>query len=118
MWRAATAVTSGSRLPPRAVYALACICRDNSARRLPPTRRENRSVRKLRLTRALLLCQIADLVEPLAGALAQYISRFGAGLGRQQRDLSAVADAFLEHLLCIFGVLGDPVLGGSRLGEI
>ena len=34
------------------------------------------------------------------------------------RDLAAVIDALLQHLLGVFGVLGDPVLGRGRLRQI
>src|SRR6516162_3310145 len=67
--------------------------------------------------RTLLLRKVADLVQPFASALAKNIGRLGAGLGRQQGDIAAIADALLEDLLRVLGVLGDAVLGRSGLSE-
>src|ERR1700730_12088557 len=66
----------------------------------------------------LVLREFAELVEPLAGAFAQDVSRLGAGFGCQQRNLAAVAYALFQHLLRVFGVLGDTVLGRDRLCEV
>jgi len=41
-----------------------------------------------------VLREFTELVEPLAGAFAQDVSRLGAGFGCQQRNLSAVATLF------------------------
>src|ERR1700736_140366 len=66
----------------------------------------------------LVLGEFTELVEPLAGALAQDVSRLGARFGRQQRDLAAVAYALFQHLLCVFGVLSNAVLGRDRLRQV
>src|ERR1700730_16364068 len=62
--------------------------------------------------------QGADLVQTLGGALVQHRGCIRARLGRDRDDLAAVTDTLLDHLLGVFGVLGDPVLGRGRLGQV
>src|SRR5580704_15912640 len=62
--------------------------------------------------------QGADLVQTLGGALVQHRGCIRARLGRDRDDLAAVTDTLLDHLLGVFGVLCDPVLGRGRLGQV
>src|SRR5215831_15916422 len=66
----------------------------------------------------LLLCEIAKLVEPLGGALAQHVGSFATSLGCQHCDFAAVTDALFEHLFGVFGVLRDAVFSRSWLRKI
>src|SRR5260221_10556747 len=117
------AATSDSRPPLRVACAPGSICRADAAEggcRL----RHGLPVCCLPvcwvtlLARVLVFCELAELVEPLGGTLAQHIRRLGAGLGRQQRYLAAMVDALLEHLLRELRVLRDPILGRRWLGKV
>jgi hypothetical protein len=72
----------------------------------------------LRSVCGLVLSHLAQFVEAFASALAQNVGCLGAGSSRQLGDLAAVIDALFEHLLSVFGILDDPVLGRDRLGEV
>src|SRR5712691_5326920 len=124
-WRAAMAATSGWKIRPMAACAPGCTYRGEggplpwTAGLWPACGRDGRGpIRKPVLTRGWLARQGAHLVEAFVGALVQDLGGLGAGLGRDRGDLAAVLHALFQHLLHVFGVLGDPVLGRGRRCQV
>src|SRR5436305_6186286 len=115
MLRAAMAATCGWRTRPVAGCAPACTCRAN--KKAAPGDGLSLSAR-LRLPPVLLAAESADFVEACSSPLVQDLGSLGAGLRGNGRDFTTVIGALVQHLLGVFGVLGDAGLGGGGLRQI